>query len=134
MNREQLIKIIHVARRELHLDEATYRLLLKTHSGGESLRAMSDAQLVRVFAVMKKQGFKVTSKEPPAYDKQAAMIRALWQELVACSAVRDGSSSALNKFVQRQTGIARLEWLNNQQASQVIEQLKKWLARVGRRK
>ena len=60
------------------------------------------------------------------------MIRALWQELTSSGTVRDGSLSALNKFVQRQTGVARLEWLNNQQASQVIEQLKKWLARVGR--
>ncbi|ENO0459665.1 regulatory protein GemA [Salmonella enterica] len=134
MNRSQLLKVIHVARRELRLDDATYRQLLKTNCGSESLRAMSDAQLARVFAVMKKQGFKVTSKEPPAYDRQAAMIRALWQELTTSGAVRDGSSSALNKFVQRQTGIAQLEWLNNQQASQVIEQLKKWLVRVGRRK
>ncbi|MCU7122997.1 regulatory protein GemA [Salmonella enterica] len=94
---------------------------------------MSDAQLARIFAVMKKQGFKVTSKEPPAYDKQAAMIRALWLELATSGEVRDGSSTALNKFVSRQTNIARLEWLNNQQASQVIEQLKKWLARIGRR-
>ncbi|HCL5252814.1 TPA: regulatory protein GemA [Salmonella enterica] len=134
MNRAQLLKVIHVARRELRLDEATYRQLLKTHSGSESLRAMNDAQLARIFSAMKKQGFRATSKVPPAYDKQAAMIRALWQELATSGAVRDGSSSALNKFVLRQTGIARLEWLNNQQARQVIEQLKKWLARVGREK
>lgn len=134
MDRTQLLKVIHVARRELQLDEATYRQLLKTHCGGESLRAMSDAQLARIFAVMKKLGFKVTSKEPPAYDKQAALIRALWRELANSGAIRDGSLSALNKFVLRQTDIARLEWLNNQQASQVIEQLKKWLARVGRGK
>ncbi|ECA8970996.1 regulatory protein GemA [Salmonella enterica subsp. enterica serovar Omuna] len=134
MNRAQLLRVIHVARRELRLDEATYRQLLKTHCGSESLRAMNDAQLTRAFAVMKKQGFKVTSKEPPTHDKQAAMIRALWQELANGGTVRDDSLSALNKFIQRQTGIARLEWLNNQQASQVIEQLKKWLARVGREK
>ncbi|MCB7134792.1 regulatory protein GemA [Salmonella enterica subsp. enterica serovar Hillegersberg] len=134
MNRTQLLKVIHVARRELQLDEATYRQLLKTHCGGSSLRAMSDAQLTRIFAVMKNQGFKVTSREPPAYDKQAAMIYALWRELANGGAVRDDGSLALNKFIQRQTGIARLEWLNNQQASQVIEQLKKWLARVGREK
>lgn len=134
MKRAQLLKVIHVARRELRLDDATYRQLLKTNCGSESLRTMSYAQLARVFAVMRKQGFKVTSKEPPAYDKQAAMIHALWQKLAARDAVRDGSSSALNKFVQRQTGTARLEWLNNQQASQVIEQLKNWLARVGRSK
>ncbi|APV88270.1 gp16 family protein [Salmonella enterica] len=133
MNRTQLMKVIHVARRELRLDETTYRQLLKTHCGSESLRAMSDAQLARIFAVMKRQGFKVTSKEPPAYDKQAAMIRALWLELATSGEVRDGSSAALNKFVSRQTNIARLEWLNNQQASQVIEQLKKWLTRIGRR-
>ncbi|ECO4186690.1 regulatory protein GemA [Salmonella enterica] len=133
MNRSQLLKVIHVARRELRLDETTYRQLLKTHCGGESLRTMSDAQLARIFDVMKKQGFRVTSKEPPAYDKQAAMIRALWLELATSGEVRDGSSSALNKFVLRQTGIAQLKWLNNQQASQVIEQLKKWLVRIGRR-
>ena len=134
MNRAQLLRVIHVARRELRLDEATYRQLLKTHCGGESLRVMSDSQLAKAFAVMKKQGFKVTSKEPPSYDNQSAMIRALWKELASSGTVRDGSLSALNKFVQRQTGVARLEWLNNQQASQVIEQLKKWLARVGRRR
>lgn len=134
MNRSQLLKVIHVARRELRLDDATYRQLLKTNCGSESLRTMSDVQLARIFAVMRKQGFRVTSKEPPVYDKQAAMIRALWLELATSGAVRDGSLSALNKFILRQTSVARLEWLNNQQASQVIEQLKKWLARVGREK
>lgn len=134
MNRSRLLKVIHVARRELRLDEATYRQLLKTNCGSESLRTMSDAQLARIFAVMKRQGFRVTSKEPSAYDRQAAMIRALWLELATGGAVRDGGSSALNKFVLRQTGVARLEWLNSQQASQVIEQLKKWLARIGRGK
>ena len=131
MNRTQLIKVIHVARRELRLDDDTYRQLLKTHSGIDSLRDMTDSQLKAIFDVMKKRGFKVKSKEPALYDKQAAMIHALWRDMAENGVVRDGREQALNTFIKRQTGIDRMEWLSTKQASQVIECLKKWLSRGG---
>ncbi|HBR5128025.1 TPA: DUF1018 domain-containing protein, partial [Klebsiella pneumoniae] len=59
MTRSQLIKIIHVAKRELRMDEDTYRQLLNTYAGIESTREMNIGQLNQILDAMKKIGFKV---------------------------------------------------------------------------
>lgn len=40
--------------------------------------------------------------------------------------VRNGSETALNKFVKRMTGVENVGWLEKQQCRVVIEGLKKW--------
>ena len=46
--------------------------------------------------------------------------------------MRDPSEEALAKFVLKMTGVQALQWLSGEQASQVIENLKKWQRRVAR--
>jgi hypothetical protein len=55
---------------------------------------------------------------------------ALWIELRKAGAVQDGSTQALQAFVQNQTGAAGLRMANGQQLFNTIEILKKWLARA----
>ncbi|WP_251280533.1 regulatory protein GemA, partial [Enterobacter hormaechei] len=57
-------------------------------------------------------------------------IRALWLEMAAAGIVRDSSEQALALWVKRETGISALRWLSNEQASSVIEKLKKWQRRA----
>ena len=63
MTRTQLIKIIHVAKRELRMDEETYRQLLNTYAGIESTREMNIGQLNQILDAMKKIGFKVRTRK-----------------------------------------------------------------------
>jgi phage gp16-like protein len=128
--RKSLIKLIHVAKRDLALDDATYRAILLTTTGRESTKDLSPKELEVILDRLKCRGFVVRSNKAAADDPQAQMIRALWQRLHACGAVRNPSEQALAAFVMRHTRVERLEWLNTLQASAVIEHLKKWLLRT----
>lgn len=56
-------------------------------------------------------------------------IRSLWLEMFDAGFVRDSSERAINAYAHRITGVGRLEWLGTDQASRVIETLKKWQKR-----
>lgn len=136
-NRVRLIKLIHVARRELHMDDDTYRLMLagmKGLDGATSTADLSVPNLLRVLEQLKQKGFKVRpntkAKRSLADDEQSKKIRALWLTLHDMGAVRDPSEEALAKYVLRMTNVAALQWLTAAQASQVIENLKQWMGRV----
>ncbi len=137
-NRARLIKLIHVARRDLQMDDDTYRLMLagmKGLDGATSTADLSVPNLYRVLEQLKAKGFKVRpskKQRPLAADDQSKKIRALWLALHEQGEVRDPSEEALAKFVMKMTGVQALQWLSGDQASQVIENLKKWQRRVTR--
>lgn len=138
-NRLRLIKLIHVARRELCMDDDIYRLMLagmKGLDGATSTANLSVPNLLRVLEQLKLRGFKVrpnkAKKRPMADDEQSKKIRSLWLTLHDLGAVRDPSEEALAKFVLSMTKVAALQWLSPAQASRVIENLKQWHQRVTR--
>ena len=133
--RKRLVRLIHVARRDIGMDEETYRSVLLSITGKASASSLGILQLEQVLAHMKKCGFKVRTNRqsrPLAGDAQSKKIRALWLDLHQAGAVRNASEEALAAFVKRMIGIDALQWLDSGQASQVIEELKKWKNRVSR--
>nr|WP_262407279.1 regulatory protein GemA [Pseudomonas lactis] len=129
--------MIHVARRELRMDDDTYRLLLAGMTGLDGATSTADLSvpnLLRVLEQLKLRGFKVRPnnqpKRPLADDIQSKKIRSLWLTLHELGAVRDPSEAALAKFVLGMTRVSALQWLTTAQASRVIENLKQWLLRV----
>ena len=61
-NRLRLIKLIHVARRDLRMDDDTYRLLLagmRELDGATSTANLSVPNLIKVLEQLKLRGFKV---------------------------------------------------------------------------
>lgn len=133
-SKPRLIQLIHVAKRDLQLDDDTYRHLLTETTKKESTRNMTVPQLERVLATLKARGFVVKAKNagsrPQAKDPQSKKIRSLWLQLNTLGAIDDCSEAALAAYVKRITGIEALQWLNAVQASSVIETLKKWVKRV----
>jgi phage gp16-like protein len=140
-DRNRLIKLIHVGRRELRMDEETYRAILKEKTGHASASDCSDKQLERVLVHLKTAGFKIKvntsagskrkgGNRTMADDDQSRMIRGIWLELVGMGIVRDSSEAALASFVCRHTKIEALQWLSSKQASSVIEHLKHWRDRI----
>lgn len=133
--RKRLVRLIHVARRDISMDEDTYRSVLLSITGKVSASSLGILQLEHVLAHMKKCGFKVRTNRQSrqlAGDAQSKKIRALWLDLHQAGVVRNASEEALAAFVKRMTGIDALQWLDSGQASQVIEELKKWKNRVSR--
>jgi len=136
MTKQRLIQLIHIARSDLQMDEDTYRQMLQGLTGKASTKGMDTTQLDRVLESMKKKGFRVkpagkaTSSLPLDNHPQSKKIRALWLEMAAAGIVRDSSEQALALWVKRETGISALRWLSNEQASSIIEKLKKWQRRA----
>lgn len=134
MDRPRLIRLIHVAKRDLGLDDDTYRALLAEECNGKASAAyLTLKELETVLARLKRGGFKVRSTRgdrAQAPDPQSSKIRALWLDLAAMGAVKNPSEAALGAFIKRMTGVDALQWLSAKQSSAVIEQLKKWQSRV----
>lgn len=144
-HRARLIRLVHVARRDLQLAEPDYRAMLQAQGGADSSAAMSVPQLQRVLDFMKRQGFKVATKAKPAKarswnrqtgtapavrlasDPQSRKARAMWLTLHAIGQVRDPSEAALLAYARRQCGVDRMEWAKDM--SRMLEPLKAWILR-----
>lgn len=146
MQRANLIKLIHVARRKLALDDETYRSVLSgVIPGKTSCRDMKVGELEAVLKVMECKGFKREKSLRPSQPKVAPIvtdkIRVIWKIMHRQGFITDGSDKSLNAFVRRITrlknggeGVASLEWLRGDQASTVLESLKRWHMRCMREK
>lgn len=135
--RKRLIQLIHVARRQLQMQDADYRAMLagmRALEGVTSSAGLSIPKLKLVLEALKSKGFKVvpSNKKPSstlADDPQSRLIRHLWLQLHKEGRVKDASETALASYVRRVTGVEQLQWLNRNQASSVIESLKSWANR-----
>ncbi|MGH8782090.1 gp16 family protein [Paraburkholderia sp.] len=126
---------IHVAKKQLAMDEDSYRAMLRSVGGVGSSRDLTPLAASRVLRHLERSGFKPTGKaatgdRPAADDPQSSKIRALWLDLHARGVVRNSSEAALCAYVKRQTGVDTLQWLTAEQASRVIEAMKKWVERT----
>lgn len=136
--RVRLIKLIHVARRDLAMAEDSYRAVIVGASKGRtsSSKDLRVNELEAALDHMKRCGFsvkpakKAQQSRPLANDQQSRKIRALWLSLHQAGKVRDPAESALASFVKRMTGVEALQWLTGAQASRIIENLKHWKDRV----
>lgn len=137
-DRARLIRLIHVGKGQLRLEEEVYRELLRSTTGQTSTTEMRVDQLEDVLTRMKGLGFKVRvpkakgTQRRLAHAPQDRKIRALWLSLHEAGGVRDPSEAALNAWVKRETGVEALQWVDGEQASKLIEKLKMWLNRVNR--
>lgn len=132
--RATLIRLIHVARRELQLDEDTYRTLLRTASGGlDSTALMDRRQLQAVLDQAKRSGFAVRSSRAPGrrldQSAEARKVRALWLFLHHLGAVRDPGEAALAAYCKRIAKVDDLHWAGQGQIATLTETLKKWALR-----
>ena len=138
--RQRLIRLIHVGKRELGLDDEIYRALLMGSVQKDSTSAMSVPELERVLERMKRSGFKVRVKSarPPAQSRpgrplaqypEARKVRALWLFLHQLGAVKNPSEEALAAYVKRIAKVDALQWTNGDQTEALIETWKKWAMR-----
>ncbi len=140
--RSNTIKLIHVARRTLGLDDETYRAMLATVVPGKnSCRDMSLQELKKVVTALEDKGFTVKPAKKPrrmsAPSEVSLKIRMIWRVMFNDGFVRDGSDSGLDRFVKRHTskinggqGVASLEWLRGDMEANFLESLKQWHIRA----
>lgn len=128
------IAAIHVAKKDLGLDDDTYKAALVQVTGKSSSADMREPERQMVLEHFRQRGFKgvATGRRRPLEGKFAGKLQALWIAGWNLGLVRDRDDRALVKFVQRQTGIDHVRFLRHgQDAMKAIEALKGWLARAG---
>lgn len=137
-HRRSLLAKVHVARKELGLDEDTYRGVLVQVAGKDSAAAMSEQQLVAVLDHFKLRGFapkpsagRRPAAQRPADHPSARKARALWISLFHLGVVRNGSDQALEAFAARQLKCERMQWARQSDCYRLIEALKNMAERNG---
>lgn len=122
------IAAIHVARKQLGLDEDAARDLYQRETGKRSLREMSPAEQNRIVEALRRAGF--TRAEKPLQGRFAKKLQALWLDAWHLGLIADRRDSALIAFVKRQTGIDHPRFvLDAGDAAKAIEALKSWMTR-----
>lgn len=156
MTRRANVTKVQIAKRDLGMDDGTYRAMLERLTGRTSSTACSDQQLGVVLDELKAKGWKpkvvqggkirgrsgkvvideLAKAEPRAgravaSNPVAKKARALWISLHQLGEVRDPSESALEAFARRQLKVDRLQWANQSQGFRLIEALKAMAERAG---
>lgn len=141
MTKSQLIKLIHTAKRQLCLDDETYRALLIAETKKNSCSKMLKNELEKVYEAIKSKGFNYTGTKgciAPMVrisDRRNDIkkIRAIWITMGQHGFISDSRNSALDAFVERMTkkitgglGIKTHAWLDSNMAQHVLESLKQW--------
>lgn len=124
---------IHIAKKDLGLDDETYRAMLWTYARVHSSAELDHAGRAKVLDHLKSLGWKSGRKQrnkKPTNDPRYGLIRELWLELHANGVVNDPSEQATIRFIKNQTKIDSFEWLSTKQVSSLIERLKQWLKRT----
>lgn len=138
-NRARLIKLIHVARRDIHMAEDTYRALVAQLADGKTSSAdCTVPELERIIDHLKKAGFKVRKPKavqpaehrPLATDPESKKLRAVWLLLHQIGATHSNTEAALAAYVKRMTGVDDLHFARRPSDKfRAIEGLKAWAAR-----
>lgn len=138
-----LIAKIHIAKKQLGLDDDTYRQALATATSGKTSCAnMNENELQAVLDAFKSKGFKPKKAKTPrrlsppggqAKVPEIDKVRAIWITMANHGFVRDSSEDALDAYTKRMSaklnkgvGVDAVKWLNAYLASKVLEMLKQW--------
>jgi len=126
-DRREMLAKIHLAKRDLALDEDSYRALVLRVTRCASSADCTRPQLVALLAEFKRLGWGA-----PRQVSTKAHVRklfALWRAMCEAGIPDKPTAAGLKAFVARMTGVDDPEWLDAAQGRKVIEALKAWQAR-----
>jgi len=141
--RHQLLAKLHIAFKQIGIDEDTHRAMLERITGGRSDSAadMTIAELEAAVEELTRKGFrpappaarqgdwvKINPNSPDAKHKRKLLAQAYEMERIG-AVKADSTSRWLRKFIKRQTGRDALQWLDATDCNKVIEGLKFWRQR-----
>ncbi|MBA5235265.1 regulatory protein GemA [Pectobacterium aroidearum] len=148
MDKQQLTRLIHVAKGKLKIDDDTYRALLANVANGKtSCSEMNHKELESVYSAMREKGFKRSFKKhlprvkPDSKGRtrtdEIPKIRAIWITMHKHGFINSSDEVSLNAYVKRMTvklnngqGVDELGWLNAGLAYRVLESIKQWHIRL----
>lgn len=125
-SRLDMMKAIRAACRRQQIDDDTRKAIQLEKIGKASMADMTPAELGQLLDHLNRHW-----AGPMGHRAHIGKIKALWWTLYWLGEVHDPSEKAISAFVERQTGMAALRFLDHRSAASVIEALKKWAERAG---
>lgn len=128
------IATIHTLKARTGLDDESYRDFLQRETGRRSSKELTMPQARHVIDELRKlpggdRSGSVAGLDGPIGGK----LRALWISGYNLGLVRDRSDAAMLKFLQHQTGVSHVRFLQTpRDSASAIEGLKAWFARDAR--
>lgn len=142
--RRALLAKVHLAKKDLRLDDDTYRDILELITGRRSSAECSVGELETLVAHFRAQGFvpkvvgagksgtaPVPGRGRAADHPVAKKARAMWISLHQLGEVENPSEQALEAFAKRQLRVERMQWMDQSLGFKLIEALKDWAEREG---
>ena len=141
--RRALLAKVHLAQKDLGLKDDVYRDVLEELTGHRSAADCTVAELENLVAHFRAKGFvpksvvggrkdsAVQRRPRPADHPVAKKARALWISLHQLGVIENASEQALEAFAKRQLGVERMQWMDQDQSSKLIDALKDWAKREG---
>jgi hypothetical protein len=129
------IATIHTLAGRVGLEGETYRDFLERETGKRSSKEVTTSQAGSVIERLKALAGQARTRGTVAglETPVGAKLRALWIAGYNLGVVRARDDRAMLTFLERQTGVSHLRFLNNPGASaSAIEGLKAWIARAAK--
>ena len=121
---------IHMAKKDLAMDDATYRAMLRRTTGYDSTAHLKTADRTKVLAEMQRLGWQPKPSGP--HRASSNMLIAMWLVLYQQGKVRNRDTTALLAWASKTTGrtdLKTLDWLTAEQVTACKNGLKQWLKR-----
>lgn len=134
-SRAQDLAVIHMAKKQVGIDDDVYREQVLRISCGvtNSAGALSADNRKELIAYFNKLGFKQVAKPAavrlfpatPSWNK----IWSLWMQLADAGKVKQRSGKALLAFCVAQSKVDSVQWMTSKHQAGITEALKSWVAR-----
>ncbi len=129
--RNQQLSKIHIAKKDLGLDDETYRALLGRITGQSSAKDLNPLQVAKVLQEFERLGWKSQQGrgKPKAAADKAKLVGKIEAQLAEAGRPWEYGDGLAKRLYQ----VERLEWLDAKQLSGVVAALAKDAKRHGRR-
>jgi len=127
-NRSAKLAAIHIAKKQLKLDDRAYRAMLKKTAGVSSAaKIQNDNQYFAVMKAFRRAGWNATgSRSNHCTPAQLYYIKGLWQ-----LASREKTQRSLNAFIKRIAGVEDIRFLSRKNAQSIILALRNIAEKAG---
>lgn len=122
MSRNSDLAKIHIAKKQLGMDDETYRVMLRLHGSVDSSKDLDPAGAAKVLAHLNRCGFKVTAKQgkrPVA----APGCGELMSKIEAQLADAGRPWSYVDSMSKRMFAVDKVSWLNSEQLMKIVAAL-----------
>lgn len=120
---------IHIAKKQLGMDDETYRAMLRTHGGVDSSKALSPVGMAKVLAHLERCGFKPTTAAkagrtaPRVGAGRKAQVRKIEALLADAGRPWAYADTLVKKLFASTTKIERVEFCDSDHLGKVIAAL-----------